>query len=248
MRGAWGGIVVMGTARVGWNVGATNETIVERSEGTEFAAWLDEPADPGHDASHETHDAYAVARVPSGVFPPDPDLFGNETNGFPSTRISRRFLVRRRGARRRARRRRTQRVEPGRGGPRQPRHARPRVLRVRVRHQGGSTSRWRTPGARAVPGRRDGFASTGGGLGQRRRWGQDDGGVPRRPRRAVRARAPIRRARTRREFAPRGSGRTAEGRRTSRCIARTRCSSTPPSSPSRFPYTPPTVPYQPPSG
>ena len=82
VRGAWGGIVVMGTARVGWNVGATNETIVERSEGTEFAAWLDEPADPGHNASHETHDAYAVARVPSGVFPPDPDLFGNETNGF----------------------------------------------------------------------------------------------------------------------------------------------------------------------
>ena len=85
VRGAWGGIVVMGTARVGWNVGATNvdvETIVDRSEDAEFAEWLDEPAEPGHVASHETHDAYAVARVPRGVFPPDPDLFGEETNGF----------------------------------------------------------------------------------------------------------------------------------------------------------------------
>ena len=83
MRGAWGGIVVMGTARVGWNVGATNvdvETIVDRSEDAEFAAWLDEPAQPGHVASHETHDAYAVARVPRGVFPPVPGLFGGGQN------------------------------------------------------------------------------------------------------------------------------------------------------------------------
>ena len=83
VRGAWGGIVVMGTARVGWNVGATNvdvETIVDRSEDAEFAAWLDEPAQPGHVASHETHDAYAVARVPRGVFPPVPGLFGGGQN------------------------------------------------------------------------------------------------------------------------------------------------------------------------
>jgi len=83
VRGAWGGIVVMGTARVGWNAGAPTpdvETIVDRSGDAEFSAWYDEAPDAGHVASHVTHDAYAVARVPSGVFPSVPGLFG--ADGF----------------------------------------------------------------------------------------------------------------------------------------------------------------------
>ena len=98
-----------------------------------------------------------------------------------------------------------------------------------------STSRWRTPrgtGCTWAAGwfRLDGWRlGTTPALGSRRRRGTAASSTscsctcPDTPR-----------ARTRREFAPRGSGRTAEGRRTSRCIARTRCSSTPPSSPSRF--------------
>ena len=56
------------------------ETIVDRSGDAEFSAWYDEAPDAGHVASHVTHDAYAVARVPSGVFPSVPGLFG--ADGF----------------------------------------------------------------------------------------------------------------------------------------------------------------------
>ena len=87
VRGAWGGIVVMGTARVGWNAGRPTSTWRQSSNDPRmpsFPRGRRTRRSPGNDASHETHD-YAVARVPPGCSRPIPTCSGRKRTASSST-------------------------------------------------------------------------------------------------------------------------------------------------------------------